>query len=248
MRHFFSGFPTGDPPSESEMITFHLKRFQQYQLKYAESALLDGVSLTEIERELILMIPKEEAEGRIIEISGAPSERQYIDNKISQFEELLKVSPGNNKNYIILQTKTIKYLEFLKDRKEELSVSDGSLKFNEIPTRGTPEKIMEFWLKLKGQNEKGESYWDSKEEIKHFVHQNFKGFPGVKKFKTFSPNMNKKELQQATWHFFDAHGVYKSKNQYAKLLKENFKIFENTRVLIGNIKDGNNKHLRDLLH
>ncbi|OFX39153.1 MAG: hypothetical protein A2X03_12515 [Bacteroidetes bacterium GWA2_40_15] len=115
-----------------------------------------------------------------------------------------------------------------------------------IPTNATPEKILDFWLRLLGNNEKGEPYWNNKQEIEHFVNQNFEGFPGVDELKEFIPSMTKSELNQVTWTFFKTYGKSKTKKQYEKLLLQNFTKFKDDKNVYCNIKYQNNEHLRKL--
>ena len=115
-----------------------------------------------------------------------------------------------------------------------------------IPTKASPEQILNFWFKLKNINEKGEPYWDNKQEIEHFVYQNFDVFPGVNEIKEFNPNMNKSELNHVTWTFYHIYGMNKTKKQYEKLLMQNFTKFKNGRNVYSNIKDQNNEHLKKL--
>ena len=113
-----------------------------------------------------------------------------------------------------------------------------------IPTKAKPEQILDFWLKLKSDNEKGDPYWESEEEIKHFVYQNFDGFPGVNEIEVFTPNMNKSELYQVTWTFFKRYGKRKTKRQYENLLLKNITQFKNARNVYSNIKDQFNNNLK----
>lgn len=113
-----------------------------------------------------------------------------------------------------------------------------------ITTNANPDEILSFWMKLQGVNEKGEQYWESKQEIEHFVNQNFEGFPGVDEIREFNPNMNKSEMYQVTWTFFDRYGKYKTKRQYENLLKKNFTQLRNTKKVYSNIKDHSKDHLR----
>lgn len=99
------------------------------------------------------------------------------------------------------------------------------------------EQILNFWLKLQGKNEKDKPYWKSKEEITHFVHQNFSGFPGVSEIKTFEPNMSKTELYHVVWMFFNEYGLSNSKPLYVKLLINNFPQIIDTPSLYSNIKN-----------
>lgn len=121
-------------------------------------------------------------------------------------------------------------------------------KLMSIPTKAKPEEILEFWFKLAGNNEKGESYWKDKKEIEHFVNQNFDGFPGVNEIKVFNPNLNKSELRQITATFFEKYGISKSKLQYANLLKNNFIKFRDDGIkdIYSNIKDHSNRYLKEL--
>ena len=131
-------------------------------------------------------------------------------------------------------------------------VSEGSQLVNDlkqllsIPTKANAEQILRFWLKLQGENERGEPYWENEQEIKHFVNQNFYGFPGVNEIKEFNPNMNKSELNHVTWTFFNLYGIYKSKIQYADLLNKNFTKFRNDKSTYKNMKDQCNEHLKIL--
>jgi hypothetical protein len=116
-----------------------------------------------------------------------------------------------------------------------------------IPTKATKDEILDFWLRLRGNNEKGEPYWGNEKEIEHFVYQNFDVFPGVNEIKEFNPNMNKSELNHVTWTFYHYHGMSKTKKQYEKLLMQNFKKFKDGKDVYSNIKDQTNKHLSKLL-
>lgn len=115
-----------------------------------------------------------------------------------------------------------------------------------IPTKASQNQILDFWLKLTGNNEKGQPYWENEKEIEHFVNQNFEGFPGVDEEKKFTPNMNKSELYQVTWTFFHKYGESKGKRQYENLLLKNFIQFRNSKNVYSNIKYQNNEHLRKL--
>lgn len=112
-----------------------------------------------------------------------------------------------------------------------------------IPTKATPEQILNFWLILRGKNEKGEPYWESEQEICLFVNQNFEGFKGVDAIKEFNPNMNKTELSHVTWVFFSKYGQNKTKPQYEKLLTKNFPIFKKDEHVYSNIKNRSNPGL-----
>jgi hypothetical protein len=124
----------------------------------------------------------------------------------------------------------------------------GNLHLLNIPTKAKPDEIMNFWLKLTGNNEKGEPYWESEKEIEHFVNQNFEGFPGVNEIKEFNPNMNKTVLNQVTWTFFDKYVLSTGKKQYVNLLIKNFTKFRdsNPKNVYSNIKDQVNDHLKKL--
>jgi len=116
-----------------------------------------------------------------------------------------------------------------------------------IPTNAQPEEILNFWLKLLSNNEKGKPYWNSEEEITHFVNQNFEGFNGVKGIKVFDPDMNKSELYQVIWTFFNRYGQTKTKRQYEYLLQNNFTKFKNANHVYSNIKDFGKAHLKKIL-
>lgn len=140
-------------------------------------------------------------------------------------------------------------LKVVERKIEDFEREDGVLKNHllQIKTNANKDKILDFWLKLQGDNEKGEQYWNSKEEIIHFVNQNFFGFTGVDEIKMFTPNMNKSELNHTTWTFFDKYGIMKSKKQYENLLRMNFLKFKYDRNIYSNIKDQYNKHLKSIL-
>ncbi|MCE5348176.1 MAG: hypothetical protein LLG13_18075 [Bacteroidales bacterium] len=133
---------------------------------------------------------------------------------------------------------------------EEKNIQDpdatGNKHLLNIPTRATPEQILSFWLKLQGNNEKGEPYWESEQEIEHFVYQNFDVFPGVDEIKVFNPNMNKSELNHATWTFYHEYGMSKTKKLYEKLLILNFTIFKDDKNAYSNTKDQSVEHLKKL--
>lgn len=123
------------------------------------------------------------------------------------------------------------YISAFKKIKRDLQDSDhpeapGKEHLLSIPTKATQEQILNFWLELQGNNKKGEPFWESEEEIDHFVNQNFEGFEGVDEIKEFNPNMNKTELRRVTYKFFNKYGIYGTKPQYVKLLQENFTKFE----------------------
>lgn len=112
-----------------------------------------------------------------------------------------------------------------------------------IPTRATADQILNFWLKLNCKNRKGEPYWKSKQEIRHFVYQNFDTFPGVGEIKLFNPNMNKPELNYVTWSFYRKYGMSKTKKLYEKLLMLNFAQFKDDKVYC-NTKDQSTGYLK----
>lgn len=133
---------------------------------------------------------------------------------------------------------------------QNLDVS-GKKHLLNISTEATPEQILNFWLKLNSNNEKEKPYWESEEEIKHFVNQNFKGFSGVDETKQFTPNMNKTELYHVTWNFFNDYGRFKTKIQYVDLLLKNFTQFKNDKTknannVCSNIKDQSIKQLKEI--
>lgn len=123
----------------------------------------------------------------------------------------------------------------------------GEKQLLRIPTKAKPEEILNFWLKLRRNNEKGRPYWNNKTEIEHFVYQNFEGFPGVEKLRTFNPDMNKSELYQVAWMFFNKYGRSKTKSQYETLLIKNFDKFRKAKNIYSNIKDHMKDHLKKTL-
>lgn len=133
----------------------------------------------------------------------------------------------------------------LEEQKKRISVP-GKNHLLTIPTKASPDQILDFWLKLQGNNEKGEPYWNSRQEIEHFVNQNFEGFPGVDEKKEFTTNMNLSELKHVTWTFFKAYGKSKTKKQYENLLMQNFTKFKGAKDVYSNIKDQLNGHLKQL--
>lgn len=135
----------------------------------------------------------------------------------------------------------------LEDHADNLKPSSTDLKkVMSIPTKATPQEILDFWFKLTGNNEKGDPYWESEKEIEHFVYQNFDVFQGVDEIKVFNPNMNKSELNHVTWTFYRKYGTSKTKKQYEKLLMKNFTKFKNDSNVYSNIKDQLNNHLKNL--
>jgi hypothetical protein len=116
-----------------------------------------------------------------------------------------------------------------------------------IHTNAGCDEILSFWLKLRGNNKKGKPYWESKDEIEHFVNQNFEGFDGVGSIQEFNPNMNKSELYHVTWKFYRIYKVSNSKIQYVDLLVKNFIRFRGAEHVYGNIKDQIKPHLNKLL-
>jgi hypothetical protein len=138
--------------------------------------------------------------------------------------------------------------QFLKERIfiNAKSSTTGTNKLMSISTNADKEQILNFWLKLTGNNEKGEPYWESEKEIEHFVNQNFDVFDGIDEIKEFNPNMNKSELNQVVWTFYHLYGVSKSKELYEKLLMQNFTKFKDGEYVYGNIKDYSKEHLKRL--
>jgi len=127
----------------------------------------------------------------------------------------------------------------------KIKIKSGKEHLLSIPTNATPDEKLNFWLKLHGNNEKGDPYWGSEEEIRHFVNQNFEGFPGVDEIREFTPNMNKTQLYHVTWYFFHLYGKSKTKEQYVNLLLKNFTQFKNAKSdnVYSNIKDQFNDNL-----
>lgn len=115
-----------------------------------------------------------------------------------------------------------------------------------IPTTATGDEILNYWSKLQGNNEKGESYWGDRKEIEHFVYQNFDVFSGVDEIKEFNPNMSKSELSYATWTFYHKYGMSKTKKQYEILLMQNFTKFKDGKNVYSYIKDNNIEPLKKL--
>lgn len=163
-----------------------------------------------------------------------------IIEEIERQRKLEKLEIGS---YILERIKT--NIDNLKDNTNPL-IPDLK-KVMSIPTKATKDEILNFWFKLLGNNAKGKPYWN-KEEIEHFVNQNFEGFPGVKEIKEFNPNMNKIELNQVTWYFFNRFDAGKTKEQYANMLIKNFTKFksDDPESVYSNIADRSNKHLSKL--
>jgi hypothetical protein len=170
-------------------------------------------------------------------------------DRLMLYDEIMKLNTPRILNVYYLDTiqPFFKHIQYLirKDLQnlDQPAVSEKKHLLS-IPTEATPEQILNFWLKLQGDNEKGEPYWNSRQEIEYFVNQNFEGFPGVDEIKEFTPNMNKSEMYQVAWTFFTRYGKYKTKRQYENLLKKNFTQFRNTKNVYSNIKDHLKDHLR----
>jgi hypothetical protein len=114
-----------------------------------------------------------------------------------------------------------------------------------IPINATPVQILNLWVKLQCINEKGDPYWKSEHGLNHFVNQNFEGFEGVDEIKEFNTNMNKTELEQAAWTFFNRYGKNKTKRRYTNLLIKHFTKFKDDKNVYSNIKDQCREHLKE---
>jgi hypothetical protein len=154
----------------------------------------------------------------------------YYSGIVSMIEELKKRYPITFQNF---------------DKHNVPEVTE-KIQLLTIPTKATPEEILSFWLKLEGNDEKGKPYWN-RQEIEHFVNQNFEGFPGVNERKEFNPNMNKSELYQVTYTFFYRYGLYESKKLYEDLLLRNFIQIKGTKYVYKLLRNHNLKHLNNLL-
>jgi len=163
--------------------------------------------------------------------------KEYIKNTIN----LLHVTNNRVPGTIWSSQDLIPVVEALKQEPA------GNIHLLTIPTKASPDEILTFWLKLGDNNEKGQPYWESKQEITHFVNQNFEGFSGVPELKEFTSNMNKSEMYQVVWTFLRRYGKYKTKRQYANLLEKNFTQFRGVKNLYGNIKDYSKDHLRRVI-
>lgn len=162
----------------------------------------------------------------------------------------LRKTPNVDVHYLGTIQDFFNYVKLLIEDEEWVSVKNqkvaGKKHLLNIPTKATLEEILDFWLKLQGNNEKGEPYWENKDEIEHFVNQNFEVFPGVNEIKVFNPNMSKSEFNHVTWTFYHNYGMSKTKKQYEKLLMQNFTKFKDGSNVYSNIKDQSNEHLKRL--
>ena len=78
----------------------------------------------------------------------------YIDGK-GRFCK--KIPPTDYEIHFYIEAQIrFKYLKWLKS---EYSLLEGKPKVLTIPTKATPEEILDFWFKLTGNNEKVEPYW-----------------------------------------------------------------------------------------
>jgi hypothetical protein len=165
--------------------------------------------------------------------------KEHILTELDNFKQI----PDKYKT----KERTELFNDYLKWVKGEKVFIEGKKWLNRIPTKPTdPKQILDFWLRLQGQNEKGDPYWESTQEIEHFVNQNFEGFPSVNEIIEFDPNMNKSELYHITWIFFDRYGKSKTKRQYENLLIKNFTKFKDAKDVYSNIKYQSNEHLNKL--
>lgn len=189
--------------------------------------------------------------------------KQSINERIDTYSNMALTMPESchfeENNHLVKRNNDL-YKEAIKSLKKSLKVIKGRIRIMEtkepeaadmihlltIPTKASPNQILDFWFKLQGNNEKGLPYWESEKEIEHFVYQNFEGFPGVNEIKVFSPNMNRTELYQVTWTFLDLYGISKGKQQYVELLLQNFTKLNGAKNVYGNIKDQNRPHLKNL--
>lgn len=187
------------------------------------------------ENEIFLLpINSEITLGKNVKVNKA-----YFENHLRIIEDIER---KEKLSYILERIKTN-----IENHKDNTKPSSTDLKkVMSIPTKATKDEILNFWFKLQGNKEKGDPYWESEQDIEHFVYQNFEGFPGVNEKKEFNPNMNKSELNQVTWTFLHTYGESKGKKQYVNLLLKNFTQFRGAKDVYGNIKFQNNEHLRKL--
>jgi hypothetical protein len=185
----------------------------------------------------------------ILDLYNTKTDRLMLYNEIMKLNTLKLNTPKIIDDVYYLDTiqPFFKHIQYLirKDLQnlDQPAVSEKKHLLS-IPTNAKPDEILIFWLKLQGNNEKGEPYWNSRQEIEYFVNQNFEGFPGVDEIKEFTPNMNKSEMYQVAWTFLRRYGKYKTKRQYENLLLNNFTQFRNTKNVYSNIKDHSKDHLR----
>jgi len=182
---------------------------------------------------------------RILDIKIHEDRMEFLD----EIDELKK-APNVDAHYKGIIQDFFDYVKLLIEDEESVSQERPEAQEKKyllrIPTKATSEQVLNFWLKLQGNNEKGEPYWDNKGEIEHFVNQNFEGFEGVDEIKDFCPNMNKTEIYHVTWSFFDKFGKIKTKRQYVNLLLKNFTRFKHTKNIYPNIADKSIRHLSNL--
>lgn len=162
----------------------------------------------------------------------------WLNDELKEIDRISNI-PGISRNDLIELEKYKDYVNTELNPKNEITIKKASEKKQllSIPTKASKEEILNFWFELLTNNKKGEPYW-VKQEIEHFVNQNFEGFPGVSEFKVFNPEMDKRELLLITYKFFQQYGKHGTKRQYVDLLKKNFTKFRNDsfKNIYGNIK------------
>jgi hypothetical protein len=171
----------------------------------------------------------------------------WLNDELKEIERISIIPQLSRSDFMELRKYRNYVISELNTNKEVIEKEKPLKRLANITTKAKPEEIMDFWLKLQGNNEKGEPYWNDKEEIKHFVNQNFGEFSEADELKEFNPNMNKSELYHVTWTFFKIYGEPKTKKQYERLLLQNFTKFKGGSHVYSNIKDQNNEHLKRLL-
>ena len=171
----------------------------------------------------------------------------WLNGELKEIERL-NIIPGMSRSDLHELGKYREYVNNELTRMKNIQITETLEKTHllSIPTKASPEDILSFWLKLTGNNEKGQPYWENEKEIEHFINQNFVGFPGVDEIKEFAPNMNKSELNQVVWTFLHTYGISKSKRQYENLSIKNFSKFKDDKNVYSNIKDQSNEHLKRL--
>lgn len=103
---------------------------------------------------------------------------------------------------------------------------------NRINCKANKEEIRSYFLKLTHKDELGKQIM-SENDVNHLLQANFKDFEPKTNIKKFNPNLNQANLRYFVYQFYQHYSKNTHEAEvYARLLKNNFSVFDNTELLV----------------
>ena len=132
-------------------------------------------------------------------------------------------------------------ITILEERKQFiLKINDSSSKpstnidtqDNRINCKASKEEIRSYFLKLTHKDELGKPIM-SEDDVNHLLNANLKDFEPKADIKKINPNLNQANLRYFVYQFYQHYSRNTHEAEvYARLLKNNFSVFDNTELLV----------------